>query len=104
MKSTIAITAGLLGAFAIVGSAAADAKSYQAAVERCLTQFANTNASATVTLECEAAGGKLDGCKVLDNTGGKGFGQAAMCVAKEIPIGDKTGTIKVPVRFAGANG
>lgn len=104
MKSTIAITAGLLGAFAIVGSAAADAKSYQAAVERCLNQFANANDSATVTLECEAAGGKLDGCKVLDNTGGKGFGQAAVCVAKEIPIGDKTGTIKVPVRFAGANG
>ena len=104
MKSTIAITAGLLGAFAIAGSAAADAKSYQAAVERCLNQFANASDSATVTLECSAAGGKLDGCKVLDNTGGKGFGNAAMCVAKEIPIGDKTGTIKVPVRFAGANG
>ena len=104
MKPTIAITAGLLGAFAIVGSAAADAKSYQAAVERCLNQFANSNDAATVTLECEAAGGKLDGCKVVDNTGGKGFGQAAVCVAKELPIGDKTGTIKVPVRFAGANG
>jgi len=104
MKSNIAILAGVLGAFAIAGSAAADAKSYQAAVERCLTQFANTSDAATVTLECSAAGGKLDGCKVLDNTGGKGFGQAAVCVAKEIPIGDKTGTIKVPVRFAGANG
>jgi hypothetical protein len=104
MKSNIAIIAGVLGAFAIVSSAAADAKSYQAAVEKCLNQFANTSDSATVTLECTAAGGKLDGCKVLDNTGGKGFGQAAVCVAKEIPIGDKTGTIKVPVRFAGANG
>jgi hypothetical protein len=104
MKSTIAITAGLLGAFAIAGSAAADAKSYQAAVERCLNQFANTSDAATVTLECTAAGGKLDVCKVLDNTGGKGFGSAAMCVAKEIPIGEKTGAIKVPVRFAGANG
>src|ERR1700761_6946339 len=104
MKSAIAITAGLLGLFAITGSAAADAKSYQAAVEKCLNQFANTNDAATVTLECNAAGGKLDGCKVLDNTGGKGFGNAAMCVAKEIPIGpDKTGTLKVPVRFAGAN-
>ena len=104
MKSKIAILGGVLGAFAIVGSAAADAKSYQAAVEKCLSQYANANDSATVTLECAAAGGKLDGCKVVDNTGGKGFGQAAMCVAKEIPIGDKTGTIKVPVRFAGANG
>ena len=104
MKSNIAILAGVLGAFAIVGSAAADAKSYQAAVEKCLNQYANANDAATVTLQCEAAGGKLDGCKVLDNTGGKGFAQAAMCVAKEIPIGDKTGSIKVPVRFAGANG
>ena len=104
MKSKIAVLGGVLGAFLIVGSAAADAKSYQAAVERCLSQFANANDSATVTLECEAAGGKLDACKVVDNTGGKGFGQAAVCVAKEIPIGDKTGTIKVPVRFAGANG
>jgi hypothetical protein len=104
MKSNIVFAAAVLGAFAIAGSAAADAKSYQAAVEKCLTQFANTSDSATVTLECSAAAGKLDGCKVLDNTGGKGFGQAAVCVAKEIPIGDKTGTIKVPVRFAGANG
>jgi hypothetical protein len=104
MKSKIAIIGGVLGAFAIVSSAAADAKSYQAAVEKCLNQYANASDAATVTLECSAAGGKLDGCKVVDNTGGKGFGQAAMCVAKEIPIGDKTGTIKVPVRFAGANG
>jgi hypothetical protein len=88
MKSKFVFVAGVLGAFAIAGSAAADAKSYQAAVERCLNQFANTNDAATVTLECEAAAGKLDGCKVLDNTGGKGFGQAAVCVAKEIPIGD----------------
>jgi hypothetical protein len=104
MKSNIAIIAGVLGAFAIVGSAAADAKSYQAAVEKCLSQFANDSDSATVTLECTAAGGKLDGCKVLENSGAKGFAAAAMCVAKEIPIGDKTGDIKVPVRFAGANG
>jgi hypothetical protein len=104
MKSKFVILGGVLGAFAIVGSAAADAKSYQAAVEKCLNQYANATESATVTLECAAAGGKLDGCKVLDNTGGKGFASAAMCVAKEIPIGDKTGTIKVPVRFAGANG
>ena len=104
MKSNIAILAGVLGAFAIAGSAAADAKSYQAAVEKCLSQYANANDAATVTLECQAAGGKLDGCKVVDNTGGRGFGEAAVCVAKEIPIGYKTGTIKVPVRFAGANG
>jgi hypothetical protein len=84
--------------------ALADGKSYQAAVDRCLNQFANTNESATVTLECSAGGGKLEDCKVLDNSGPKGFAQAAVCVAKELPIGGKTGLIKVPVRFAGANG
>jgi hypothetical protein len=104
MKSKIAIAAGLLGSLVMVGSAAADAKSYQAAVVRCLDQYANASDAATVTLECTAAGGKLGDCKVIDNTGPKGFAQAAVCVAKELPIGDKTGAIKVPVRFAGANG
>jgi hypothetical protein len=104
MKSKIAIIGGVFGALVMAGSAAADAKSYQAAVQHCLDQFANANDSATVTLECSAAAGKLGDCKVLENTASKGFGQAAMCVAKEIPVGDKTGTIKVPVRFAGANG
>lgn len=104
MKSKIAIVGGVFGALVMAGSAAADAKSYQAAVERCLGQYANTSESATVTLECTAAGGKLGDCKVVDNTGGKGFAQAAVCVAKELPVGDKTGTLKVPVRFAGANG
>jgi ribosome biogenesis SPOUT family RNA methylase Rps3 len=104
MKSKIAIVGGVLGALIMAGSAAADAKSYQAAVERCLGQYANSNDAATVTLECEAAAGKLGDCKVLENSGSKGFAQAAVCVAKEIPIGDKTGTLKVPVRFAGANG
>lgn len=104
MTTKIAFVGGVLGALVMAGSAAADAKSYQAAVERCLGQYANSSDSATVMLECSAAAGKLGDCKVLDNSGGKGFGQAAMCVAKEIPVGDKTGTLKVPVRFAGANG
>ncbi|MGZ3275989.1 MAG: hypothetical protein ACXU8Z_19690, partial [Caulobacteraceae bacterium] len=77
MKSKIALLAGVLGAFAIAGSAAADAKSYQAAVEKCLNQYANTSDSATVTLECEAAGGNLDGSNVLDNTPRKGIAQPA---------------------------
>jgi hypothetical protein len=103
MKSRI-VMAGVACALLMAGAAAADGKSYQAAVDRCLNQFANTSDSATVTLECSAGGGKLGDCKVLDNSGAKGFAQAAMCVAKELPIGEKTGLIKVPVRFAGANG
>ena len=69
MKSKIAVIGGVFGALVMAGSAAADAKSYQAAVERCLNQYANANDAATVTLECTAAGGKLGDCKVVDNTG-----------------------------------
>jgi hypothetical protein len=42
---------------------------------------------------------------VLDNSaGGKGFDKAALCVADYLPVGGKTGTIKVPVRFPGSKG
>ena len=54
-------------------------------------------------LECNAGGGKLGGCKVVDNSApGKGFDKAAVCVAGFLPVGAKTGTIRVPVKFTGA--
>jgi hypothetical protein len=54
-------------------------------------------------LECTAAGGRLSGCKVLSNSaGGKGFDKAALCVADVLPVGSKTGVVKVPVRFPGS--
>lgn len=53
-------------------------------------------------LECTADGGKLTGCKVLENSvPGKGFDKAALCVADALPMGSKTGTVKVPMRFPG---
>ena len=48
-----------------------------------------------------AAGGKLADCKVVESNGSKGFEKAAMCVADALPIGTKTGDIKVPIRFPG---
>jgi len=69
---------------------------------RCLQQFANTRDAAQVMLECNAADGKLSDCKVVDNSaGGKGFDKAAMCIAEKLPMGAKTGTVKVPFRFPG---
>ena len=51
-------------------------------------------------LECTAAAGKLTDCKVLEApTPANGFDKAAMCVAEAIPVGSKTGAIKVPVKF-----
>ena len=40
--------------------------------------------------------------KVLsDSAAGKGFDKAALCVADALPMGSKTGTVKVPMRFPG---
>ena len=101
MNSKIAIAAGLVGAFVLSGTAFADAAGLKAATSSCLTKHANTKDAANVTLECTAADGKLGGCKIVDNSGAAGFGQAAVCVAGYLPIGDKTGTVRLPVRFPG---
>ncbi len=66
----------------------------------CAAKFANPKASAMVMLECNAGDGKLSDCKVLEApTPANGFDKAAMCVAQVLPIGSRTGAIKVPVKF-----
>jgi len=101
MKYSTAFVGGVIASMALASSAFAD--SYADQVGKCLTQYANATDAASVTLECTAGGGKLSDCKVLENTaGGKGFDKAALCVASYLPIGAKTGVIKVPVRFPGA--
>lgn len=101
MKKFIAAgVAGLLG-LATAGSSVAG--SFEESMGKCLVRHANTKDSAMVMLECTAGGGKLAGCKVLeDSSGGKGFDKAALCVAEALPMGAKTGLVKVPVRFPGS--
>ena len=99
MKYPHLFVVGLLGSFVTVG--AASAASLQDTMESCLNKHANTSEAAAVTLECTAAGGKLTACKVVDNNASKGFGEAALCVADALPIGSKTGVIRVPLRFTG---
>ena len=66
----------------------------------CASKFASSKASASVMLECTAADGKLSGCKVLEApTPAAGFDKAAMCVAEALPVGSRTGSIKVPIKF-----
>ncbi|MBW8859280.1 MAG: hypothetical protein JF570_05975 [Caulobacter sp.] len=90
MKYPIAIAAGIAGSFFVAQAASA------------LQQFANTRDAAQVMLECTADAGKLTECKVVDNSAaGKGFDKAAMCIAEKLPMGAKTGTVKVPFRFPG---
>jgi len=100
MKNLIKIGAGVALSLAFVGgSSAAD---FQATMGKCLTKHANVKDAAMVMLECTADAGKLSGCKVLtDNQAGKGFDKAALCVAEVLPMGDKSGLVKVPMRFPG---
>ncbi len=100
MKNLIKIGGGVALCMAFAGaSAAAD---FQESMSKCLTKHANTREAATVMLECNATAGKLSGCKVLeDNKAGKGFDKAALCIADALPMGSKTGVVKVPMRFPG---
>ena len=70
----------------------------------CVQTFANNRQSASVILECKASGGKLSDCKVTVGPSPRdGFDKAAICVANLLPVGSKTGTVKVPIRFQGAS-
>ena len=100
MKRPLLVAAGLLGVFSFVGQA--QAANLQSQIQDCLTKHANTSQAAAVMLECTAADGKLSACKVVEsNAPKKGFEAAAICVANVLPMGGKTGQIRVPVRFPG---
>lgn len=64
----------------------------------CAQKFSVTKA-ASVMLECNAADGKLSDCKVVTADGASGADKAALCVAEALPVGSKTGSIKVPIKF-----
>jgi hypothetical protein len=101
MKYSIRLAVGIFGAMALAGSASA--ASFQEQMDSCLSRYANAHDQALVVLQCTAAGGKLADCKVVENNGSKQFEKAALCVADALPIGSKTGDIKVPIRFPGGN-
>ena len=100
MQKAVSLFAGVALSFALAG--ASNAASFQEAMAKCLVKNANTKDSATVMLQCTAAGGKLSSCSVVsDSAPGKGFDKAALCVADAMPMGDKTGDVKIPMRFPG---
>ena len=105
MKKTMKIVGGAaLGALVMMtaASSAIGASSFEEKMDKCLTKNANTRDAATVMLSCTAADGKLTDCSVVsDSLPGKGFDKAALCVADAMPIGDKTGDVKIPMRFPG---
>ncbi len=100
MKNILKMMGGC--ALALSFASQASAGGFEDSMGKCLTKNANTRDAAMVMLECTADGGKLTGCKVVDNNQpGKGFDKAALCVADALPMGSKTGTVKVPMRFPG---
>jgi hypothetical protein len=88
----------LLAGLAIAVTAPSAAASLADQFNSCAQKFSVTKA-ATVMLECNAADGKLSDCKVVSADGASGADKAAMCVAEAIPVGSKTGSIKVPIKF-----
>lgn len=101
MKKIIAVGGGVL--ISLVLTSATAASSFEQSMARCIAKHANMRDAATVMLECNADGGKLSDCKVLqDSAAGKGFDKAALCVAEVLPMGAKTGQVKVPMRFPGS--
>ena len=101
MKKVIAGVSAISLSLLVAG--AASAASFEESMSRCLSKNANARDAATVMLDCTADGGKLSACKVLsDSAPGKGFDKAALCVADVLPIGSRTGQVKVPVKFPGS--
>jgi len=101
VKKIIATGGAIFVSLVMANTAAAG--SFEESMARCLSKHANTRDAATVMLECKADGGKLSGCTVLqDSAAGKGFDKAALCVAEALPMGSKTGQVKVPMRFPGS--
>jgi hypothetical protein len=95
IKTVLTAVAAVM-AFTAASSAAGLSEQFAA----CAARFANAKVSATVMLECTAADGKLTDCKVLEAPApANGFDKAAMCVAEVLPVGTRTGSIKVPVKF-----
>jgi hypothetical protein len=100
MQKRLTVFAGV--SLSLVLAGASSAASFQESMAKCLTKNANTRDSAMVMLQCTANGGKLSSCSVVsDSAPGKGFDKAALCVAEAMPMGDKTGDVKIPMRFPG---
>ncbi len=98
MNTSKLVFAGIAAVFTFSATATAGGLTEQFA--SCVAKFANPKVGATVMLECTAGEGKLTDCKVVDAPSpANGFDKAAMCVAEVLPIGAKTGTVKVPVKF-----
>jgi hypothetical protein len=101
LKKFVAVAGAFVGAFSLTGAAMAD--SFQEHIDQCVSKFATNSLTASVVLECTAGSGKLSDCKVVQNSmEGKGFDKAAVCLSAYIPMGSRTGPVRVPLKFQGS--
>lgn len=82
----------------LLGAAPSLAGSLAEQFTSCAQKF-SVKTAASVMLECTAADGKLTDCKVVTADGASNADKAALCVADALPVGSKTGAIKVPIKF-----
>ncbi len=99
MKKTLAIVAGLIGGLSVASGSIAE-EAFADRLNGCVDKFVHTGNGAKVVLECMAKDGKVTDCKVVENTApSEGFDKAALCVADYLPMGAKTGSIRLPIMF-----
>ena len=66
----------------------------------CVDRYVHSNNGGKVVLDCTAKDGKTSDCKVVENSApGLGYDKAATCVADALPLGSKTGAIRIPILF-----
>ena len=101
-RKFVAAVVGAAGIMMVVEPALAGDLASQ--FRECVSKYANNRQSVSVMLQCTAANGKLSDCTVTDAPSPvNGFDKAAICVADILPIGSKTGSVKVPIRFEKAS-
>lgn len=99
MKTTKLFAGVVALGFLLAGPVSAGDK-FSDRMDSCLKKHVSAKEAASVVLECNADAGKLSGCKVVENSaGGKGFDKAAVCVAEFLPMGAKSGAVRVPMKF-----
>lgn len=94
------LAAVILAAAVFAGPAVAD--TLQDQYSDCLIRYSDEAQTGDVMLQCNAEDGRLIGCRVTNApVPTRGLDKAALCVASHIPVGQREGEVRVPIRFKG---
>jgi len=99
MRPIHALLAGLACSLTVTSASLADG-AFADKMNDCIDKFVKSNNAAKVVLDCVAKDGKVSDCKVVENSApAQDFDKAAMCVASSLPMGAKTGPVRLPIMF-----